>query len=757
MLKEKMSPHLFFFFRNFIRPKIIFQKIAQHRMFSTPSMKLTALPTRRYSDIEECTRHDAWRRRNAFLRFFRLPAIECFALRDAMKKLLLLLTVISTLSGGEKPASFEEFLKLQTSLASKEKLDSDYAPGIISILRQEDLRLLGAASVPEALQFVPGFSNNENVRGIGGLGGVFGRGKKLFMVNGVPLNTTVDGRALYYVPIHMVDRIEVLRGPGSSLYGGYAFTAVINIITLKETDQLFGRYLQYSERNNGGEIGGQGFVKEKSWQLNLYAAYLDTQGEELYGTDRAGRFGSIEMVQKNTFLSADLTYGDFALNLQYHSTKDGEQYGFVDFLPPNDGRPSSFSSTFTAEASYASDITDVLTLDAKAGYFHYDFDLKELHLIPNDIFSVPIYSETWGAMGENHYREYKVYGQLETHYRFDAHNLLAGAELSHADMISNHSCRNWAKSDPGDSLYPLPNPLAEYGCVSGEESLIDVPEPRNHMALYLQDSIDAGNDLHFTLGVRYDHFSDIGDAWSPRLAAVYHLSSEHIFKAQYAHAFRPPTFSELYYSYNPAIEGNSALTPEKLDTVELGYIYQKNENIFRATLFYTLLDNMILIEESEGTKRPENIGEAYSAGMELEYITDLYDILQFNGNLTLNKTEDRETKEPLPGSADISGNAALTLMPYAKYNASLWYHYWGAKHRDSSDPGETRTDTDPANQIDLLCNIYPLHNRTTLLIQGGVKNIFNEYISRPSPSGTYADDYPLMQERTFWGSLAYHF
>jgi outer membrane receptor for ferrienterochelin and colicins len=674
-----------------------------------------------------------------------------------MKKLLLLLTVVSTLFGEEKPASFEEFLKLQTSLASKEKLDSDYAPGIISILRQEDLRLLGAATVPEALQFVPGFSNNENVRGIGGLGGVFGRGKKLFMVNSVPLNTSVDGRALYYVPIHMVDRIEVLRGPGSSLYGGYAFTAVINIITLKETDQLFGRYLQYSERNSGGEIGGQGFIKEKAWQLNLYAAYLDTQGEELYGTDRAGRFGSIEMVQKNTFLSADLAYGDFTLNLQYHNTRDGEQYGFVDFLPPNDGRPSSYSSTFTAEAAYASKITEALTLDAKAGYFYYEFDLEELHLIPNDIFGVPIYSEPWGAMGENHYREYKTYGQLEAHYRFDSHNLLGGAELSKADMISNHSCRNWVKSTPADPFYSLPKPLPDYSCVSGEDSLIDVPEPRNQVALYLQDSIDAGNDLHFTLGVRYDHFSDIGDAWSPRLAAVYHLSPEHIFKAQYAHAFRPPTFSELYYSYNPAIEGNSALTPEKLDTVELGYIYQKNDHIFRATLFYTLLDNMILIEESAGTKRPENIGEACSAGMELEYIADLYDILQLNSNLTLNKTEDKETKEPLPGSADIAGNAALTLMPYAKYNASLWYHYWGAKHRDSSDPGETRPDTDPTNQVDLLFNIYPLHNRTTLLIQGGVKNIFNEYISRPSPSGTYADDYPLMQQRTFWGSLAYRF
>jgi outer membrane receptor for ferrienterochelin and colicins len=666
-----------------------------------------------------------------------------------MKKYLLLLTAVSALFAEESsPASFEEFLRLQTSLATKERLNSDYAPGIISVLRQEDLRLLGAESVPEALQFLPGFDVNYNTRGISGIGGIYGRGKQLIMINGVAMNNRFEGRALYYVPIRMVDRIEVIRGPGSSLYGGYAFTAVINIVTLKDVNQAFGRYVQYSRRNNGVEIGGQGSVDEKGWQLNMSAAYLDTQGEELHATDQIGRRGEVEMLEKKAHLSADLKHDAFHLNLQYHHEKMGEMYGYADFLPPHDGTPNSTSSTFTAEAAYAWQCDPDLSTELTLGYAYYEFRLQDLHLIPDDI-GVP-YSEGWATV-DNTYDEYRAYARGETHYSLEKHRLLAGIELSRADMLDNSTSRNWEISA---TAYPSPIP---YSTFSGDQSLVNVREARDQTALYLQDSYQANASLQFTFGLRYDHFSDVGDAWSPRFSAVYQLNPHHIVKAQYAHAFRPPNFSELYLTYNPALEGNPELGPEKLDTLELAYVYRKDDDIFRATLFYTSLDEMILYRDQGNSAKPENIGQAYSTGIELEYITDLRELLQLNSNLSLIRTQDKETDEPLPGSADLLGNAALTLMPYAKYNATLWYHYRGAKHRDSRDPDETRPEADPINRFDLIFNAYPLHNRTTLLLQLGVKNMFNAYISRPAPSGSYADDYPLMQERTFWGSLAYRF
>ncbi len=133
----------------------------------------------------------------------------------------------------------------ETELATRSKINSDFVPGIITILHGYDLEALGIRTVWEALGLVPGLQIRVNqtqspgaiVRGVEA---AFNSGNIKVQVNSVAASQEFSGVevAALYLPIELVDRIEVVRGPGSSIYGNAAFSGLINVITREETHPL---------------------------------------------------------------------------------------------------------------------------------------------------------------------------------------------------------------------------------------------------------------------------------------------------------------------------------------------------------------------------------------------------------------------------------------------------------------------------------------------------------------------------------------
>ena len=127
-----------------------------------------------------------------------------------------------------------------TEIATKTKLNADYVPGMVTVLRGEDLEARGYQTVWEALELVNGIETSVSGTGlrqilIRGVGRTLGSGNIKFFLDGLPINSTflAGAHQALEFPVELIDRIEVIRGPGSAIYGEFAFTGVINVITNK--------------------------------------------------------------------------------------------------------------------------------------------------------------------------------------------------------------------------------------------------------------------------------------------------------------------------------------------------------------------------------------------------------------------------------------------------------------------------------------------------------------------------------------------
>jgi outer membrane receptor for ferrienterochelin and colicin len=163
------------------------------------------------------------------------------------KYLISILFVLAFLPGKAqqtKPVSELDTLSLQylmnikLTVASAKELTPRESPGIVSYITAEDIRKVGARDLMDVLKFVPGFEFGTDVEGVVGLG-IRGNwaheGKVVLLIDGIEMNETLYSTLQFgnHYPIENVERIEIIRGPGSAMYGGFAAYAVINIISRK--------------------------------------------------------------------------------------------------------------------------------------------------------------------------------------------------------------------------------------------------------------------------------------------------------------------------------------------------------------------------------------------------------------------------------------------------------------------------------------------------------------------------------------------
>jgi len=194
-------------------------------------------------------------------------------------------------------------LDVETEIATKSKVNADFVPGIVTVLRGEQLEMMGVEDVHAALQYVPGanlVSNNYGRKGVTvrGIGGAFGSSNLKLMLNGhaVNGNFSVAAPHLMNLPIEQVDRIEVIRGPGSVLYGEYAFSGVVNVVTRSGDNRGFVGYGRYDSPVMGGVISHE-ISEGVDLSLNLSAkksggAEHDS-GEYFVGDNLIGQAGSL--------------------------------------------------------------------------------------------------------------------------------------------------------------------------------------------------------------------------------------------------------------------------------------------------------------------------------------------------------------------------------------------------------------------------------------------------------------------------------
>ena len=489
---------------------------------------------------------------------------------------------------GEVTLFGEEQLKVEA--ATKTEIPISKAPSAVTVVTAKQISESGARSVPDLLRLVAGVNVRWNPMtqtiDIRGFGENPFANRVLMLIDGAPVNSGDTGGfplspAFDLFPIENIKRIEIVRGPGSSLYGENAFWGVVNIVTLSGEDLAGGQAQLFGGARSTGLVNAMYGKKTAGGSyLASVRAYQSQMPEEFWIDDKSKIRGT------DVFLKG--TRGDWQASLYRH---DDHLNGFSEQFPPDLGFPpgTGFSS--------AHDLIQALTI-ASLRYNHapanapitYSADFSYAHR--NGMHCAGCHAaQEQPQFSHRADHGYQAIGDFRAGlHMIPMHDILVGLEARRLD-----------RAEHKEELSP------DATVVSGYDKV----------AVYAQDQWDAlPNLFRVVAGIRFDRKTTLfSSKTSPRLSFVYTPSSRLVVRGGYSTAFRFPTFSELYQdswfisASNPNIPDlhiplstfnpNPNLKPEQIRTFDLGGEYQLSPTVsMKADLYRSRVENFVVIVQN---------------------------------------------------------------------------------------------------------------------------------------------------------------
>lgn len=625
----------------------------------------------------------------------------------------------------------------QTELATLTRLNVDHVPGTMTVHRGEALAAQGARTVLEGLELMPQVQVSMAARGtpvvvLRGVGKTFRSGKFKVLLNDVPVNSTLTGEAtwLWGLSLDLVDRIEVIRGPGSAVHGEYAYVGIVRVITHTE------RNAAYAQADGFGGVSLGAALSEKTAggrvALSAVAGGFRTSGpaimagpDSLHGTANQGVSlapGPTAEDQDNVFAIGSLTWRQAKLEGQFVRIGFAEYFGLTDRLPPAD-RGVTGRETWTAvKVSQAWSPAPDWTINLGGLLSHYALDTLTV-IAPRGYRAGPFVYPDGQILG-GHRPERTVLGEGRVDYRgVPNHRLGAGVEAAGRAMRDFYRRANYNPftGEPLESVTTMRGAL---------NVLVEGPTHRRSLSLFAQDEWTVADGLHLTIGARVDRYDDFGTAASPRIAGVWHLSAGHIVKAQYATAFRPPTFNEQY-SQSAIAAGDLELDPERIRTLDLSYIRSFTQGALRFTGFRSSLPEQIVF--SGGSYR--NATDATLLGGSVDLDWAIQNRTRIDANVSYVRTH--QLDRAFPDIAPLVANLGIVQSLRGSIALSAQYRYRGSRARAAGDP---RPRFEDQHAVDLAGQWNA--GRSPVRLSAGLRNVFDSDLRMPAPLRTYAQDYP---------------
>ncbi len=635
---------------------------------------------------------------------------------------------------------FMSLLEQQTSLATNTRINADFVPGMLSVLSAEQMERRGFRRLWEALASLPGVQATMNETGmrsltVRGIGNIFEPSKVKLLLNGKALNASASATTgtLYDTPIEQIERVEFIRGPGSAIYGEFAFAGVVNVITRQQGEQY-----------SAGIESGDGYAfsalysyadPDGDFKTSINFAASQSEGEDISsGIDRSpvGRssYAPGPINNKRDFVSAILSVesGDLVALLQIQQGNRGDHLGTNNLLPPDDRQ------TVISETTISADISQSFELDA---------DLTgawSLNLLNNETEQNSLFlgdPENFGGLGpeddiiaDSLLEEQRIEAQVNLQYEISAHKLFGALVFTEVEVRQAEQFINLITptGPPAPTLNEFPSP-------------VDDSADRGSVSLVLQDEYRIDDRLTLTTGLRYDDYEDIDSSVSPRIALVWRRSDQHIFKTQLARAFKPPSLIEDSGSLEVEIES------ETNDTLEFGHIYQGADLVLRNTIYFSKLDNLILFQDFAPFGY-YNSGSFDLRGYELEVETSVGSEWDIYASLSLQDYVD----EKLPGAAPwmLKLGVEYALMPLTGLH--LQVNSFGSRDREEAD---TRGDFEQTTQADFSLRMQNFNDIDGLTFRAGILNVLDDDLKHPAPFDTYPDDYPYSDGAMLWAQFIY--
>nr|WP_321402374.1 TonB-dependent receptor [uncultured Desulfobacter sp.] len=556
---------------------------------------------------------------------------------------------------GETVQAEEETQARETPImvtAKSNQADHDI-PISTTIITAEEIAAANASSIEEVLIQQAGINLGVNSASVYGRKNISIRGSAtghvLILVDGkkVSGSDAQIGHSDFeynWVPMSAIERIEVIKGPASSIYGSQGIGGVINIITKKNREKFSGDVdVSYgASSDDGGD----------EFKLGLNA------GGQI--TDRFSLFMSAERIDRDP--SRD---EDDSTETKIEGKEINNGLARIRF---------DIDDTQYIEAFYGQGSEDRTEVD---DILYYDIDRKNYSVGYNKQFdSVTLDVDVYVSDSDTHYNTTSSTGGY-------AHGMTDSAVRGEVDIaaLKNHYIVTGAEFKNQDYE-------KEYDKAASSDK--NFANDMDNTAIFIQDEINITEALIVTLGTRYDYHEKFNGEWSPKIGALYKLGEHHRIRANYGEGFMAPTVTQNSSSYEATamritIHGNDDLQPESSKSYELGYEFFTDTTAFKVSVYKTDVENLIDTQYLPGSSDEKiyvNVDSATLQGFECELSQDITQNYNIRIGYQYLDTEDESTGKELENRPRHTVNVRLNATLPWDIHATLGADYTGKQIDD---------------------------------------------------------------------------
>ena len=686
--------------------------------------------------------------------------------------------------------------------------DVRFAPASISVIKADEIAQRGYTDLRQVLDMVEGVDTfgatgrfdtpAVSIRGMDD-------GYTLLLVDGVAqvgpgiaggMMRSFNQLANTSLPTpSQIERIEVVRGPMSTLYGSDAMGGVINIITKKVTDEFHGSVsvgsiLETTDNKSNTmkyNFNLAGPITRDKVGMQMRGSYLK-RGPSAFGVDKEKRD------YDNWNLGTRVTYTPTAGHSYYLDIDRGQNMRDGDFAqrgkmkppsppaPPNaevvtklDGdvaqRFDRMKIVLGAENKVGKEGTWTNTLSFLRNEMHLDADMTGTAKRDIPLLRIPIRSQ----IRNNVKNDFVTFDTKYVTPLGDDHTLAVGARWQR-EGVDYHLMRQM--SPISLSMLTPPQQAMFRNMMRQRSSNDNGSLSRSSWALYGEDTWALTKKLVFTYGLRYDHPEDYDDNLSPRGYLIYMPNRNFTVKGGVATGYKAPTMLQsapvdIHLNITGEIyRGNTGLKPEKSTTEEIGFYYHnEHDTDAHLTFFHTDFQNKIDLSDAVGGVRTyENVGKARIHGVEVGTKFAIAPKVTAGLNWTLLTSQIKSGKnvgQPLRSTPKQAVNLRLDWMPTEATDVWMTAQYRSGMYRSKQAAG-LASHYRPFTVL----NMGVTHKlRDGLSMQFAVNNLLNRNFdqTRTAADGKKYGDYydeidadgiaggSYMSRRSYWLGLTYDF
>jgi iron complex outermembrane receptor protein len=629
--------------------------------------------------------------------------------------------------------SLEDLMRIEVPKvvsASKFEQSVTEAPSSISVVTADEFKKFGYRTLAEALQSLQGFhvSYDRNYAFLGTRGLNLGdfNGRVLLLVNGHRVNNNItDGAFIdtaFILDVDLIDRVEVIRGPGSVLYGNNAFFGVINVVTRKgkqiqgvEVSSEYGEFDTFKER----VTFGHGFTN--GLDLLLSGTFYDSDGDDrLFYKEfnSAAQNHGIARDRDDDGLGSgfgSLSFHDFTLEGGFIAREKANPTAQFS-TAFNDPRLRTIDQRGYSALKFAHKFDELFDVTAQVYYDRSEFEINYPFKVgpgPASVFTENDIGEWWGA-------------ELQFNKKiFDRHIITAGAEYRD-DFRQERDLSSTAKP---------------------------IEDDRKSHGVYLQFDFEIVTNLHLNAGARYDQYGDFDPAYNPRVALIYNPARKSTLKFIYGTAFRAPNFLELAL----AAPGQE-LEPEEITSYSVVYEQGIGQHLRTSVSpFYNEMDGLIAFNSG----RFVNF-DADTAGVESAIEGFWTNALRARLSYTFQRTQSDSFGVDLPDSPEHLVKLNLSVPLYRnKIFAGVEFQYTSERrslHNTTDASGQPLTiQGENAGDFGVVnLTLYSRELVKNLEFSASVYNVLDQHYSDPA-TRFHQQDLIEQDGRTFRVKLTYRF